>query len=943
MRIAMKTQSMKTRTLLGVVVGAGLVASIGSIAGAPFAAAKAAAGPLKVVDCDVAGYDDVFQNASIKITFSADVDPLSVDPAIFQVRERNATGSGFTKQVPGAFQVTGSVVHFYPRLPTNLIDPASTTGAFYGVGTPRDDANENAGLKANTNYQVQITGGSSANTIRALSGRRLSKTYRARFSTTPSSPKSDAFTIENYGDAPPPGFQYSNPSDKVASPLDQYAKHGGTRDVPSASSVTLFGNRVPVSFNTLRQGSNVSVSLTERFGDSALAKPIRGTPFVEQNFDGTRIVFKPAFPFPDRATYAMKLTKDVKDLTEQYDFRNNPERFRLRQIYEYLLTAQALSPGTPPSDLPDPPVDLIFDWPEPQFVVERGVLKTNILALGNAYPSEVDPRVMVLFSTRDEPVSNGSVVLEFTRNDGLLDSSLSTASYDAQVPGAASAILTIAGGSGANGDYFPVVSETINADLFPNRTINWRKVKIPQGVVVTIRGTRPATVKCFQFELDGEIRADGLDGASAGTGSYTTTPTQQIGGLGGPGGGQGGNSASTYSLGGAGGQGLSGVDSTGAVVSPPLAGGGGFGGKSGTDGTGYSFGGAGGGGGARIAGGPGASGVVASPGAPYINWAGAGGSGGAGSSNDALVPFAGGAGGGSGGHGHYYPTSYSWYKSAGAGAGGGGALLIQTAGDFTVGTSGVIRSRGGKGGAGSGSSSTLSAGPGGGGGGGSLLLRTTQGFFIANAGKATDVVGGSGGTQTGSYVASPGGSGGAGYVRTEEPTGLGVGIANASVGKYDEAGAGVPSILYTNWVDLGVDRARMVNSTQSDFILNAGGNDSILIEMQMAVEDPFTFGKPYLRNLTANQGTSQPLEVSQWTPVRIVDLTGNPAGAFGSVPGYSLAANGTDYIFPFAASLNDLNYKFFRVRITFQLDNTQSSRDPFPFVDRMIVNFQFNI
>jgi hypothetical protein len=353
--------SKKTRTLVGLVAGAGAVASIGTVIGADSATARARGGTFKVIDCNVKGLDDVFQNGIIELVFTSSVDPASVRPSLFQVRERNASGTGFTKQVPGSFQFLDNKVRFYPRLPTHLRDPRSPGEDFYGVGTPRDDAEENAGLHANTAYEVKIVGGGSAISIRSSTGRRLQRNYTARFTTTGSSPKSDAFTIDNYGDSPPPGFVYSNPSDKVASPADQYAKHGGTREVPNAINVTLFGNRVPLSPSSLRQGSNVSLQLTERNGDPSLAKPIRGTPFIEQNLDGVRLVYKPFFPLPDRGTFAYRITKDVKDLTEQYDFKSNPDRLRLRDIYEYMVTAQALSPTTPPELLPNPPIDLIFD------------------------------------------------------------------------------------------------------------------------------------------------------------------------------------------------------------------------------------------------------------------------------------------------------------------------------------------------------------------------------------------------------------------------------------------------------------------------------------------------------------------------------------------------------------------------------------------------------
>jgi hypothetical protein len=48
-------------------------------------------------------------------------------------------------------------------------------------------------------------------------------------------------------------------------------------------------------------------------------------------------------------------------------------------------------------------------------------------------------------------------------------------------------------------------------------------------------------------------------------------------------------------------------------------------------------------------------------------------------------------------------------------------------------------------------------------------------------------------------------------------------------------------------------------------------------------------------------------------------------------------------VFPIGPVLNGHNYKFFRVRIRFQLDETQTVRDPFPYVDKMLVNFEFNI
>jgi hypothetical protein len=927
---------------MGVALGSGLAAAA-ALASAGTASAKPRGGGFKVIDCNVAGLDGVFQNAVIELVFTSEVAQQSVDPAIIQVREMNSSATGFTKQVPGSFQFAGNIVRFYPRLPTHLRDPE--TDDFYAFGAPRDDADANAALKASTSYEVKVVGGAAANTVRSTRGRRLGKTYKARFSTTPSSPASDAFTIETYGDAPPPGFQFSNPSDKVASAEDYYERHGGTRDVPNAIQISLFGNRVPLSPKTVRQGTNVSLQLTERAGDPSFQKPIRGAAYVEQNNEGTRLAFRPSFPLPDRGTYALRVTKDVKDLTEQYDFRANPERLRLRDIFEFMQTAQQLSPGTPPADLPDPPIELIFDWPTDP--VERGILKTNVLALGQAYPYEVDPRVMVLFSTRDEPVSAGAVTLEFNANDGYLDAANSTASYGDLVTGQASAVLTIAGGSGVDGDFNPGVDQSINIDNFPNRTINWRKVNIPPNVIVRITGTRPATIKCFALNVDGEFRADGIKGSDGPTSpSYSTaTFTQYKGGAGGPGGGAGGDSSSTTFD--KGGDGKPGVDPNGFNLIPGDGGQGGQGGQFTRSGVSqFSNGGGGGGGGARIKGEDGAASKNNSP-----TWTqSAGGLGGAGSSNTDLNPFGGGAGGGAGGAGAY--VNQNWGAHGAGGGGGGGALLVQTSGDFTVGTTGAIRARGGAGGRGSVSQyNQWETGPGAGGGGGSLLLRTTKGFNLTNAAAATDVTGGARGTAgTGGpvYGASYGGAGGSGYVVFEDPNGAGS-VAASSPGSfggvYDPVGGGVPSYIYTKWIDTGVDGPRMVEFNQvKDFVLSAAGNDALLIEMQMTIEDPKNFGAPLLTAIDPTTGASSDIdESSNWTPVRIVDVTGKPGGAFGTISGYDPLVNGTDYVFPIGPVLNGHNYKFFRVRIRFQLDETQTVRDPFPYVDKMLVNFEFNI
>ena len=101
--------SKKSRTLVGLVAGAGAIASIGAVLDTQAASARARGGTFKVVDCNVKGLDDVFQNGIIELVFTSDVDPSTVRPALFQVRERNATArGGFATQKSAISSLMGS-------------------------------------------------------------------------------------------------------------------------------------------------------------------------------------------------------------------------------------------------------------------------------------------------------------------------------------------------------------------------------------------------------------------------------------------------------------------------------------------------------------------------------------------------------------------------------------------------------------------------------------------------------------------------------------------------------------------------------------------------------------------------------------------------------------------------------------------------------------------
>ncbi|MCE9634124.1 MAG: hypothetical protein K8T90_00330 [Planctomycetes bacterium] len=908
------------------------------------------ASTLKVLKVNVMSLTNVPANQIVEVTFSADIDPGTVSPASVQVRAQNATGTGYTKQVFGSFQVAGNLIRFFPRLPGHLRD---ASGKFYTAGSPQDDATENAGFHAGTNYEIRMIGNPLGSPIRAATGRPLNRSTLSRFTIATASSPSQLYTTRSYSDSPPPQFAFSNPPDTVPIPETQYATRGGTKGVPNEIDVQIYCTRVPLSPTTARVPGNVSMTMLERYGDANKRRPAPGTTFIEQNFETTLMVYKPTFPLADQGLYALRVSKNLKDLTEQYDFQPNRERDRLRRIYEFLSTQRANNPGANAADLPDPPASLIGDWPPVTDTAARGVLKTNMLALGDAHPDEIDPRTMVIFTTRDEPVTSADFRIDFLKSENLFDPTISTAEWDLGVPGAASAIFTVAGGSAVDGDLLPTTNVTLNPALVPNFTFNFRDVVIPQGVTVSFTSTttRPVSLLAINFTLNGVISLPGQPGLQSSEGSTSVV----AGGLGGPGGGQGGSAsyASTNNLnpsnaqrasGITGPSGKAGVDSDGGNPST-FGGGGGLGGKM-ASGTYYGYSGGGGGGGARLAGKAGGAGT-AGGGTFGASWNGAGGNGGAGSSNVELKPLVGGGGGGVGPGGGFgyggtngWGTS-SWFGNGGSGGGGGGAILIQTAKVLTIGSTGAVRAIGGKG-ANQLSYNGGASGPGGGGGGGSVLLRSTGGFNILSA-APFDVSGGAGGSSTSGYPTS-GGAGGTGFIRTEEPTGVTTYTpANGTTGTFDPVGGGVASFVYSKWADIGVQDPRILPWTNADIATNPTTNDAVYVMVQMTKEDSSVFGTPDVSKVDALQNSKDTKVTSNWLPIKIHDKTGLPGkGAF-SPPGYDPSVHGLEYSgFP-VTQLNNLGYRFIRFRIYFQLDSLQQRVDPMPSVDFITTHVQFNL
>ncbi len=899
-------------------------------------------GALQVQRINVDGAASIPANEIVEIQFTGAVDPASVSPATLQMRAQNPVNQGFTRQVFGSFQVVGNIVRFYPRLPTHLRD---ANGEFFTAGSSEDDASANAGFQPSTNYQLTIVGRPSYFPVRGANGRPLKATRRATFSTASALDASLLYTTRTYGDSDSPQYSFSNPADTVPTAADKYATHGGTRDVVNNIAPAIYCTKVPLSPNTVRVLGNIELTQIARNGNYALRRPVPGSVFLEQNFATTLLVYQPLVGLADLGTYTLRISKGVKDLTEEQDFKANRDRERLRQIYDSLALARSYTPGEPWESLADPDDVYTYDWPASD--VERGELKRNILTLGDTYPDELDPRVMLMFTTRDEPVTDGLYRTNFTGAENIYDAQLSTAELDGSVQGAASAVFTASGGSAVNGDFFPTANQTLNTDNYPLNTINFRRLSIPSNATITITGTRPATIRSLGFLLEGAIHADGRPGTNTATSNsyYYTAWSQNAGGLGGPGGGAGGKSARTTNtpptpeVPGKGFPGEVGADANGT---PASAQDGGQPGQGGTMGptpitsTIYVFGGGGGGGaGMRTDGKTGQS----SSGTPYASWNGQGGAGGkAALGNDDLDPLVGGAGGGAGGSGSRMDQS-GWGKTGGGGGGGGGAILVQTSAILTMGTNAAIRARGGRGGNGSNNYATISGGGAGGGGGGSILLRTSRAFNIANPGVAFDVAGGVGGTNSGSYTSS-GGAGGSGLVRTEDPNG-GLAIPGGTQGIYNPVGGGLPSFVYTRWVDLSVQDPRILPYRSGD-VATTTENDAVLVEMQMTREHPSIFGTPDTSAIDGvTQNSTNTAVASQWVPIKIHDKTGKPGGAL-PVPGWSPGTHGQEYAgFPVTA-LNGKGYRWMRFRITFQLDDTQMANSPVPFVDFVETRFQFN-
>jgi len=714
------------------------------------------------------------------------------------------------------------------------------------------------GLQPATEYQITLPGIPKVAAVRSVNNDRLKKRTVASFRTAAAGDPN--LFRDNFIDALPPQVLFVNPPD-------------GAADVPADSEITITFNRRPLHPATVTT-SNITLTMVERQGVQ-VSRPIPGTPTLVQSHDSVQIVYVPTFPLADDALYELHVDRRVSDL------------------------------------------------------------------VGN----DIDPSFDSTFSIRDEPARFDEITWNYTELEKLtiMDSENTTASWNESQEDALAALFTVAGGNGTAGDLKPVANQQFDPTDFPRGhevlieggveydVYNFRTIEIPANVIVRFTrapfggANRPAKLLSLKpIKIDGTLTVTGGDGQDGDSASYTSKLNQAMGGDSGPGGGDGADSHGT---------------TKNAIQKTPPEHGesvaeGGEGGRGGEQSgyTYYSWSGGGGGGGSRTAGKDGKGG-----GYTYSStYNGKGGKGGKSTTqrgyeaNEERAPNVGGAGGGAGGMGYYY---YYPYRLDGAGGGGGGgAITIQGASSVEIGSTGRILADGGAGG--NSRSYSYHGGAGGGGAGGSILIRATGTMTFGN-GATLSVGAGAGGLYTSTYTYYKGGEGGAGglgYIRLDarenenspgKPLIFGDSGANMtypsySKGLFSPQGSGAPSVAQTLWQNLGVFDPTMIAPKVEDIVATLY-NDSMTIEVQLAIEDQNNLGNPNLNSMDITDSNKNgeyddsldETKLSQWTSVYDIE------------------------------DLNGHGFQYIRTRITFQLDDTQTADHPLPYLEFLRVRFKF--
>jgi hypothetical protein len=391
MRLERRTIAVAAGLGLGLVIGAGMQQT---------AVARRGGSKLRVVSVSVEGATQVALNQVIEIRFNARVKRSSLTNGSISIRPHDRQTGELGTRRPGTLERRGNTVRFVPTLPTHLRDPAAA-GDFFAAGAPEDDAFENGTFRPGTHYVVRVTGRGDGTPASSGARGKLRDTVTSEFRTADGSTSDPVFVLEPYLRSPPPVVVFTNPPDRVAHAGQKYASLGGTPGVPLDARVTVFTSGIPLDPTALRAPGAVELLLVAGDAAGETPTPVDGDVLVEQDRSATTLVFRPSASMAPESTYVLRIDRDVTDLTGVYSFRDQQPRYRLREIVEFMQAIRRVDIGLPPEQLPDPPADLTFDWPSDQD--ERGVLKRNVLELGDTSPWEHDPRVFAVFTTGPVP------------------------------------------------------------------------------------------------------------------------------------------------------------------------------------------------------------------------------------------------------------------------------------------------------------------------------------------------------------------------------------------------------------------------------------------------------------------------------------------------------------------------------------------------------------
>jgi hypothetical protein len=116
-----------------------------------------------------------------------------------------------------------------------------------------------------------------------------------------------------------------------------------------------------------------------------------------------------------------------------------------------------------------------------------------------------------LESLRSQPARvPGSRYFRFDTDEFAQASELTSATWNADLPGGLAGFFTVGAGDGSDGDFKPTRDTTL--DLSRKSVLNFRSFEVPKGVTVTLMGDQPATIMSLaNMKVEGRIVRAGED------------------------------------------------------------------------------------------------------------------------------------------------------------------------------------------------------------------------------------------------------------------------------------------------------------------------------------------------------------------------------------------------------------------------------------------------